>query len=63
MEAGKLIDEATGEGVGWTPARMVVPLSPALREHVDGPEYDARVEEAARALKLRVVADPAPAAP
>lgn len=63
VEAGKLIDEATGEGVGWTPARMVVPLSPALREHVDGPEYDARVEEAARALKLRVVADPAPAAP
>lgn len=60
VEAGKLIDEATGEAVGWAPARMVVPLSPALIEQVDGPEYDARVEEAARALKLRVASDPGP---
>ena len=61
VEAGKLVDESTGEAVGWSPARMVVPLSAALRDIVGGPAYDAQVEEAARAMKLRVAAEPAPA--
>jgi acetoin utilization deacetylase AcuC-like enzyme len=54
VAAGGLIDEATGEPSAWKPARMVVPLSDALRSAVAGPEYDRCVEAAAREVRLRI---------
>lgn len=57
MAAGGLLDEATGEPFPWKPVRMVVPLSAALREAVEGPDYDRKVEAAAHAIRLKVAAD------
>lgn len=53
IAAGRLVDERTGEPFAWKPAQMVIPLSERLLE-VFGPEYDRRVEEAAREIHLRV---------
>jgi hypothetical protein len=59
---GALIDELTGKPFSWTPARMIIPLSPALRTTLEGPEYDRRVEEAAGNLRLRLATPPTEAA-
>lgn len=53
IAAGGLVDENTGQPFSWKPARMVVPLSEALHA-VFGPEYDRKVEEAAREVRLRL---------
>lgn len=60
IAAGGLIDESTGAPFAWKPARMVVPLSEALRSAVTGPEYDRRVEEAAREVRLRAAQNGGP---
>jgi len=54
VAAGRLEYEESGEAFSWKPARMVIPLSPALREAVEGAEYDRAVEGAAREVKLRL---------
>jgi acetoin utilization deacetylase AcuC-like enzyme len=54
IAAGGLVHEATGEPFSWKPARMVIPLCRALRDAVGGPEYDHKVEEAAREVRLCV---------
>lgn len=52
IAAGAIVDERTGAAVPWKPAQMVVPLSAALRDRVQGPDYDRRVEEAVAGMKL-----------
>jgi hypothetical protein len=59
---GAVVDEASGAPVRWRPAPMVLPVSPALRARVEGPAYDARVEETAAAFRLRVVTGAEPKA-
>ena len=55
VASGGLEYAETGEVFTWKPARMVIPLSPALRADVEGAEYDGAVEEAAREVKLRLI--------
>jgi acetoin utilization deacetylase AcuC-like enzyme len=50
MAQRALVDATTGEPVAWKPSRMVLPLTPALLEKVQGPAFDARVEASARHL-------------
>jgi acetoin utilization deacetylase AcuC-like enzyme len=54
---GAVVDEATGQRFAWKPARMVIPISPRMRDAVEGPGYDRRVEEAAARIRLRLVDD------
>ena len=49
---GDVVDVA-GRVVSWKPSRMVLPVSAALRERLDGPGYARAVEDAARAMSLR----------
>ena len=55
LAAGRVVHEDTGEPVKWKPARMVLPVSDALRARVRGPDFDRRVEEAARSIHLTVL--------
>jgi acetoin utilization deacetylase AcuC-like enzyme len=61
VAAGRLLDTRTGAPVTWTASPMVVPVSPALRARIAGPNYERAVAEAAAALALRLV--PPAAAP
>jgi hypothetical protein len=54
LSCGALRDEATGLPFSWKPARMVIPLSGALRATIAGPDYDRQVEEATRTLRFRL---------
>ncbi len=54
VDGGLLIDERTGEPFVWRPSTMVLPLSPALKAELEGPDFDRRVREAALGLKLRL---------
>jgi hypothetical protein len=55
LAAGRVVREDTGERVSWKPSRMVLPVSDALKKHVRGPDFDRRVEEAARSIHLTVL--------
>lgn len=55
VAAGKLRYSETGEVFAWKPARMVIPISAALKAAVEGPEYDHAVESAAREVSLELV--------
>jgi hypothetical protein len=60
IEAGRLLDTATGRPVEWRPVPTVLPVSERLRALVEGPEYEDAV---ARALgHYRLVPEPAPRA-
>jgi len=54
VEAGRVVDAATGAVVRWEPAPMVIPVSPRLRELVEGPEYEAAVEKHLESLSFRL---------
>lgn len=54
ISRGDVVDVHTGEPVKYIPARMVLPVSEALRHATDSEEYARRVEEAARGLELRL---------
>lgn len=54
VDGGELVDERTGEPFVWRPSPMVLPLSPALKAELEGPDFDRRVHEAALGLKLRL---------
>ncbi|MEJ7731173.1 MAG: histone deacetylase [Polyangiaceae bacterium] len=56
VDAGRIVDARAGKPVPWRPARMVAPLSAALRDRVQGPTYDRQVEEAAARLELSLAA-------
>lgn len=52
---GQLRDAATGEPVYWKPSPMVLPVSAALRQRLESPDYEsdaAQCESATSALKL-----------
>ncbi len=58
---GRVIDDAAGEPVEWTPVPAVIPVSERLEALVTGPEYE---EAAAReAARLRLQARPLSTAP
>lgn len=59
LARGGVIDGTTKQPVSWTPALMVLPVSDALKDMMDAPEYTHRVEEAARQSRL-VLAGVAP---
>ena len=61
VDQGALVDELTGKPFSWKPARMILPVSAALREALEDPQYDRRVEEAARGLRLRLAGAPSEA--
>jgi len=54
VEEGRVVNAATGETVPWEPAPMVIPVSPRLRERVEGPEYEAALESALASLSYRL---------
>jgi acetoin utilization deacetylase AcuC-like enzyme len=54
VEEGRIVDAATGATVPWEPAPMVIPVSPRLRERVEGPEYEAALEAALSSLSYRI---------
>ncbi len=55
LAEGRVVDGVTGEALRWRPARMVLPVSEALRARMHGPDYDRAVEEAAKAIDLGLV--------
>jgi acetoin utilization deacetylase AcuC-like enzyme len=46
VEAGRVVDPATGQPVPWHPAPMLIPVSPRLEQQVAGEDYERRVREA-----------------
>jgi acetoin utilization deacetylase AcuC-like enzyme len=55
VEAGRVVDVATGKPFEWTPAPMVFPVSERLRALVQGEEYERQVAAAAEGLELRLL--------
>ncbi|MBK8251993.1 MAG: hypothetical protein IPK82_04925 [Polyangiaceae bacterium] len=51
LNADGLVDDGSGEVIKWKPAQMVMPISEALRGEF-GPDYDRRVEQAARSMRF-----------
>ena len=52
---GQLRDTATGEPVLWTPSPMVLPVSAALRQRLESPDYErdaVQAESAASEIRL-----------
>lgn len=61
IDAGRLIDDTTGEPFRPPPMPMVLPVTSALRRRVEGEEYERRAAEAEARYRLRLaVADPPP---
>jgi len=58
---GRVVDAHTGRPAEWRPVPMVLPVSPALRERVDSPAYDAAVARERGRLDLRLAEAPTPA--
>lgn len=59
VDAGRLVDEATGQSFRLPPMPMVLPVSDGLRRRVEGEGYERRAAEAAARHRLRLVAVPA----
>ena len=55
LEAGQVVDSATGEPVRWEPGPTVLPVSSRLRTLVSGQAYDQTVRRTREALKFRLV--------
>ncbi|HET6899115.1 MAG TPA: histone deacetylase, partial [Vicinamibacteria bacterium] len=55
LEAGRVIDAATGEPVTWAPGDMLAALSPPVREYLASPEYAGAVAAAREAHRFRLV--------
>jgi hypothetical protein len=45
VHSGGLVEKETDEVFGWEPHPMVLPVSEAFREYIEGPEYAAAVRE------------------
>jgi hypothetical protein len=54
LEAGRVLDAATGEPVTWSPGDMLAALSPPVREYLASPEYSRVVAAARQACRFRV---------
>lgn len=54
---GRLVDARTGKPFEWRPMPMVLPVSAALREHLDESEYQKKVEDAAASYEFRLAAE------
>jgi acetoin utilization deacetylase AcuC-like enzyme len=52
---GRLVHARTGESLVWRPMPMVIPVSAALREHLDEAEYRKKVAETAGSYDFRLV--------
>jgi acetoin utilization deacetylase AcuC-like enzyme len=54
VEEGRVVNAATGATVPWEPAPMVIPVSARLRERVEGPEYEAALDQELSTLSYRL---------
>jgi len=54
LEAGRVLDVATGEPVTWSPGDMLAALSPPLRAYLATPEYARAVAAAREAHHFRL---------
>ena len=54
IDDGRVTDTATGEPAKWRPAGMVLPISDRLHDRVEGKEFEERVEEAGKELRLEL---------
>ena len=54
VEEGRVIHAGTGAVVPWEPAPMVIPVSPRLRDRVEGAEYEAALEAELATLSYRL---------
>jgi acetoin utilization deacetylase AcuC-like enzyme len=54
LEAGNLLDAATGAPFAWRPMPVAVPAGPRLREQLDGGAYELQAAAAAAAHALRL---------
>ena len=62
VEAGRLVDAATGQPAEWKPVPTVLPVSERLQALVSGPEYEEAVAAAAPRFAYRVLPRAATAA-
>jgi len=54
LEAGRVVEVASGEPVTWSPGDMLAALSPPVREYLASPEYARAVAAARDAHHFRV---------
>jgi hypothetical protein len=54
VEERRVVDRATGKPVEWVPAPMVIPVSPRLRELVEGAAYEEALENELATLSYRL---------
>jgi len=54
VEERRVVDRATGNPVEWVPAPMVIPVSPRLREMVEGATYEEALEKELATLSYRL---------
>jgi hypothetical protein len=52
---GRVVNESTGATLEWRGYPMVLPVSAALKERVNGATYEARVSEARDRLHLALI--------
>jgi acetoin utilization deacetylase AcuC-like enzyme len=60
VEAGQVVEAATGQPFVWLPGPMVIPVSPALRGRLEGEVYEAAAAREDAAHQLAVIAGPQP---
>jgi acetoin utilization deacetylase AcuC-like enzyme len=58
VEAGRLVDAASGAPVRWAPVALVLPVSSRLRARVEGPEYERGATRASAGLHYELRAAP-----
>jgi hypothetical protein len=54
VEAGRVLDVATGEPITWSPGDMLAALSPPVRAYLAAPEYSRAVAASRGAHRFRV---------
>jgi len=54
VEEGRVVDEHTGEPVGWEGGAMVLPVTDGLRDVVFSDDYEERVRDAERLFRYRL---------
>ena len=58
VEAGRVVDEATGEAVEWAPGEMIAPVTRPVRRYLESSAYRDAAAAAREAHSFRVVGTP-----
>jgi hypothetical protein len=58
VQAGRVLDPATGEAYRWESDWMVLPISAPFQAHMASPAIQAEIERASQAVRFGIAPDP-----